>query len=107
MLGGIDNSLFFSSFAGFAVLGVLIILLRWAFSRGSSVIERPKSVGQESEYGLLQVVAAPSNHIEGEMLRCKLSEHGIKATLTQTKSGPRVFVFPEELKAAEAILRSN
>ena len=107
MLGGIDNSLFFSSFAGFAVLGVLIILLRWAFSRGSSVIERPKSVGQESEYGLLQVVAAPSNHIEGEMLRRKLSEHGIKATLTQTKSGPRLFVFPEELKAAEAILRSN
>lgn len=107
MLGGIDNSLFFSSFAGFAVLGVLIILLRWAFSRGSSVIERPKLVGQDSEYGLLQVVAAPSNHIEGEMLRRKLSEHGIKATLTQTKSGPRLFVFPEELKAAEAILRSN
>ena len=107
MLGGIDNSLFFSSFAGFAVLGVLIILLRWAFSRGSSVIERPKSVGQESEYGLLQVVASPSNHIEGEMLRRKLSEHGIKATLTQTKSGPRLFVFPEELKAAEAVLRSK
>lgn len=107
MLGGIDNFLFFSSFAGFAVLGVLIILLRWAFSRGSSVIERPKSVGQESEYGLLQVVASPSNHIEGEMLRRKLSEHGIKATLTQTKSGPRLFVFPEELKAAEAVLRSN
>lgn len=99
--------MFFSSFAGFAVLGVLIILLRWAFSRGSSVIERPKSVGQDSEYGLLQVVAAPSNHIEGELLRRKLSEHGIKATLTQTKSGPRLFVFPEELKAAEAILRSN
>lgn len=107
MLGGIDNSLFFSSFAGFAVLGVLIILLRWAFSRGSSVVEKPKSIGQEDEYGLLKAVANPSNHIEGEMLRRKLSEHGIKATLTQTKSGPRLFVFPEELKAAEAILRSN
>jgi hypothetical protein len=33
-------------------------------------------------------------------------EHGIKANLTQTKNGPRVFVFPEEVKAAEAILRS-
>ena len=107
MLGGINNSLFFSSFAGFAVLGVLIMLLRWAFSRGSSVIEKPKSVGQEDEYGILTVVASPTNHIEGEMMRRKLSEHGIKATLTLTKSGPRLFVFPEELKAAQAILRSS
>jgi hypothetical protein len=106
MLGGIDNTLFFSSFAGFAALGVLILLLRWAFSRGASLVEKPKLVGAESDYGLLKVVAQPSNHIEGEILRRRLAEHGIKATLTQTNSGPRLFVFPEELKAAEAILRS-
>ena len=106
MLGGIDNNLFFSSFAGFAVLGVLIILLRWAFSRGNSLIEKPKSIGDEDEYGLLSVVATPANHIEGEMLRRKLIEHGIKASLTQTKSGPRLFVFPEEFKVAEAILKN-
>lgn len=106
MLGGIDNSLFFSSFAGFLVLGVLILLLRWAFSRGSSLIEKPSQIGEESQYGLLKVVAKPSNHIEGEMLRQKLATHGIKATLTQTKSGPMLFVFPEEEKAAVAILRS-
>lgn len=106
MLGGIDNNLFFSSFAGFAVLGVLIVLLRWAFSRGSSLVEKPKSIGAEGEYGLLRVVATPSNHIEGEILRRKLVDHGIKATLTQTKSGPRLFVFPEEVKAAQAVLNS-
>ncbi|MBU3692922.1 MAG: hypothetical protein FGM47_05320 [Candidatus Nanopelagicaceae bacterium] len=106
MLGGIDNSMFFSSFAGFAVLGVLILLLRWTFSRGSSLIEKPAKTGEDREYGLLAVVAKPNNHIEGEMLRQKLAAHGIKATLTQTKSGPRLFVFPEEEKAAAAILRS-
>lgn len=106
MLGGIDNALFISSFAGFAVMGVLILLLRWAFSRGSSLVEKPKIIGDEQEYGLLKPVAAPSNFIEGEMLRQKLAEHGIKATLTQTKSGPRLFVFPEEAKTAEAVLRS-
>ncbi len=106
MLGGIDNPMFFSSFAGFAVLGVLILLLRWAFSRGSSLVEKPSKTGEEGEYGLLRVVAKPSNHIEGEILRQKLAAHGIKATLTQTKSGPRLFVFPEEEKAAAAILRS-
>jgi len=106
LLGGIDNTLFFSSLAGFAVLGVLILLLRWTFSRGSSLIEKPSQVGEEGEYGLLKVVATPTNHIEGEMLRQKLAAHGIKATLTQTKSGPKLFVFPDEEKAAAAILRS-
>ena len=106
MLGGINNALFITSFAGFFVLGILIILLRWAFSRGKSVVERPSRVGNDDEYGLLQVVAAPGNHIEGEMLKQKLLEHGIKATLTQTKQGPRILVFPNEVKAAQAILRS-
>jgi hypothetical protein len=106
MLGGINNSLFIFSFAGFFVLAILIILLRWAFSRGSSLIERPSRSGDIDEYGLLKVVASPTNHIEGEMLRRKLLENGIKANLTQTKSGPKVMVFAGEVKAAEAILRS-
>jgi hypothetical protein len=106
VLGGIDNALFLSSFAGFAVMGVLILLLRWAFSRGSSLVERPRRTGEEDEYGLLRVVATPTNFIEGEIIKRKLIEHGIKATLTSTKQGPRIFVFPEEVKAAEAVLRS-
>lgn len=106
MLGGIDNALFLLSFAGFAVMGVLILLLRWAFSRGSSLVERPRRTGEEDEYGLLRVVATPTNFIEGEIIKRKLIEHGIKATLTSTKQGPRIFVFPEEVKAAEAVLRS-
>jgi hypothetical protein len=69
MLGGIDNALFLSSFAGFAVMGVLILLLRWAFSRGSSLVERPRRTGEEDEYGLLRVVATPTNFIEGEIIK--------------------------------------
>jgi len=106
MLGGINNALFLTSFAGFFVLGILIVLLRWAFSRGKSVVERPSRVGNDDEYGLMEVVAAPINHIEGEMLKRKLLEHGIKATLTHTKQGPRIMVFPNEVRAAQAILRS-
>jgi hypothetical protein len=87
-------------------MGFLMILLKWAFSRGKSVVERPLTIGEENKYGMLRVAAQPKNHIEGEMIRQKLIENGIRANLTQTKDGPRVFVFPEELKAAEAILRS-
>ena len=106
MLGGVNNQLFFQSLAGFAVMLLLIGLLKWAFARGKSVVSRPLQVGDDEEYGLLRVVARPGNHIEGEMLRQKLASSGIKATLTQTKRGPRVMVFEEEVKAAEAILRS-
>ena len=106
MLGGVNNQLFFQSLAGFAVMLLLIGLLKWTFARGKSVVSRPLRVGDDEEYGLLRVVARPGNHIEGEMLRQKLASSGIKATLTQTKRGPRVMVFEEEVKAAEAILRS-
>lgn len=85
---------------------VLIGLLKWAFARGNSVVSRPLRIGDDEEYGLLRVVAKPGNHIEGEMLRQKLAANGIKATLTQTKRGPRVMVFEKEVKVAEAILRS-
>ena len=106
MLGGLNNQLFFQSLAGFVVMFVLIALLKWAFARGVSVVSRPQRVGDDEEYGLLRVVARPGNHIEGEILRQKLLTNGIKATLTQTKRGPRVMVFENEVKAAEAILRS-
>lgn len=106
MLGGINNQLFFQSLAGFAVMAIFIALLKWGFARGKSVVERPLRSGNEDEYGLLRVVASPGNHIEGEIIRRKLAENGIKATLTQTKLGPRVLVFEDEVKVAEAILRS-
>lgn len=106
MLGGIDNQLFFQSLSGFVVMAIFIILLKWGFARGKSLAARPIISGDDEQYGLLRVVAKPSNHIEGEMIRRRLSENGIKATLTQTKVGPRVMVFESELRIAEAILRS-
>jgi len=106
MLGGVDNHLFFMSLAGFPVVLFLIFMLRWTSARGKSVVARNAKPGREDEYGTLVPVASPSNHIEGEMLRQKLIAVGIKATLTQTKDGPRIFVFPKEESAARAHLRS-
>jgi hypothetical protein len=106
MLGGINNGLFLSSFGGFFAVGVLALILKWAFARGKSVIERTPKIGGEDEYGSLVVVASPDNHIEGEILRLKLVDAKIKATLTQTKDGPRIFVFAGDEKIARAILKS-
>jgi hypothetical protein len=106
MLGGVNNGLFLSSFGGFFAVGVLALILKWAFARGKSVIERTPKIGGEDEYGSLVVVASPNNHIEGEILRLKLVDAKIKATLTQTKDGPRIFVFASDEKIARAILKS-
>ncbi len=51
MLGGINNALFLSSFGGFFAVGVLSLILRWAFKRGKSVVERVPKIGGEDDYG--------------------------------------------------------
>lgn len=106
MMGGIDNGLFFKSFAGFAVVLFFILVLRWAFGSGKSLIAKPSKAGAADEYGLLTVVASPKNFIEGEMLRQQLLAVGIKANLTQTLDGPRIMVFERDARTARAILSS-
>lgn len=106
MLGGINNGLYLISLSGFLIVGVMALILKWAFSNNKSVVERAKIIGNEDEYGLLKVAASPKNHIEGEMLRQKLLSVGIKATLSQTKTGPKILVFEKDLKIAKATLIS-
>jgi hypothetical protein len=106
LLGGINNGLYLISLSGFAVVAVLALILRWAFSHNNSLIEKDKVIGSEDQYGLLKVAHSPKNHIEGEMMRQKLIAVGIKATLSQTKDGPRILVFEKDLKIAKATLNS-
>jgi hypothetical protein len=106
LLGGINNGLYLISLSGFLIVGVMALILKWAFSNNKSVVERAKKIGNEDEYGLLKVAASPKNHIEGEMLRQKLLSVGIKATLSQTKTGPKILVFEKDLKIAKATLVS-
>lgn len=106
MLGGINNGLYLISLSGFLVVAVMALILKWAFSNNKSVVERAKKIGNDDEYGLLKVAASPKNHIEGEMLRQKLLSVGIKATLSQTKTGPKILVFEKDLKIAKATLSS-
>ena len=84
----------------------MAIILRWAYSSNNSLIERGKKIGSDDQYGLLKVAASPKNHIEGEMLRQKLLSVGIKATLSQTNTGPKILVFEKDLKIAKATLNS-
>lgn len=91
-----------------AAVGVLVLLLRWAFASGTSVVAKKAQPGRVDEYGLLVSVAAPPNYIEAEMVRRALEDAGIKATLAQTLAGPRLMVFPEdEARARDVVARGR
>jgi hypothetical protein len=90
------------------VIGVLMLLLRWAFGGGrQSVVERPVHRGKPDQYGLLDAVASPGTYIEAEVCRQELEAAGIKATVALTNDGPRVMVWPEDLQQAKSLLRSK
>jgi len=85
-------------------LVILILILRWAFRRGASVVAAPARSGSEEEYGLLVSVASPGSYAEGEITRRRLEDAGIRANLAQTLDGPRVMVWPADEVRARALL---
>lgn len=97
----------FGPLVAFGVLGVLVLVLRWAFRRGGSLVERPPRVGEPADYGLLVAVAAPQDYPEGERLRRALEGLGVRTTLTVTTDGPRLYVFPSDAERARTFLGSS
>jgi hypothetical protein len=87
------------------VVGLLVLLLRWTFRRGGSLVASAPHRGGERDYGLLVPVATPATFIEAELLRALLEDHGVRATLAPTTDGPRVLVFADQERAARAVLR--
>ncbi len=104
--GGVGTSYSYAigPIMAFVFLGVLILLLRWAFRRGASVVAAPPRKGSTDEYGLLVPIATPPTYVEGEIMRRQLEDAGIRATLAQTLDGPRVMVWPGDESRARAKL---
>ncbi len=86
------------------LIGVLVLLLRWAFGRGHSLVARPARRGAPHDYGLLVPVAMPATEAAGHTLRRQLAEHGITATLASTRAGLRLLVWPRDEQAARRLL---
>jgi hypothetical protein len=90
-----------------AVMGLLVLLLRWAYGgRSRSLVERKSRAGHEDEYGLMVAVSAPGSFIEGEVDRQRLQDAGIRASLVTTADGPRVMVLEPDEAAARRLLAS-
>lgn len=104
MLAGGQINFLLPPILGFLAVGVLILLLRWAFSRGHSVVAAPAKPGSPDEYGLLVPIASPATYVDGEMSRRMLEDAGIRANLATTQDGPRLLVFPRDEERARALL---
>lgn len=94
----------FGPLLAFGGLGILVLLLRWTFRRGASLVAAPGKPGKADEYGVLVPVASPPSYADGEMWRRHLEAHGIRANLAQTKDGPRLLVWPDDESAARTML---
>jgi hypothetical protein len=91
--------------AVFAVMGGLILVLRWAYSdRRDSLLSRLPRTGSEHEYGLMAPLAAPADAAEGEQILALLLHAGIRAVLVPTHNGLRVMVWPEDVPRARRLL---
>ncbi|MER5637675.1 hypothetical protein ABT095_12025 [Kitasatospora sp. NPDC002227] len=88
----------------FAVVGVLVLLLRWTYGTGTSLVARRPRTGAPSEYGLLVPVAAPEDLAEGRRLAARLAGAGIRHTLAPTAEGLRLMVWPADERAARSLL---
>jgi len=85
-------------------LVMLVLVLRWAFSRGHSVVATPGRSGAPEDYGLLVPVAEPRSRPEAQQTIDLLRQAGITSSVVQTTVGLRVMVWPAEAGRAEAIL---
>lgn len=97
-------SYLFGPIVAFIGVGAMVLVLRWAYARGTSVVAAPARVGRHDEYGLLVCVASPTDYIQGEILRRTLEDQGVKANLAHTLDGPKVMVWPQDRDRALTLL---
>lgn len=97
-------SFMFGPLVALLFVGILILLLRWAFAHGHSLVERRSRPGSPQEYGLLVRVAAPPTFVEAEIIRRRLVDAGVRATLAPTNEGPAVMVFAKDERIARSLL---
>lgn len=93
-----------------ALVGGMVLLLRWAFSRpkGGSLVRRTDySPADRDRFGLLVDVQTTRTYQEARVSVTMLRDFGIKATAARTTDGWTVYVWPADEQAARGFLKSS
>jgi hypothetical protein len=83
-----------------ALLGTLLLIVRWAFARGSSLVTPSKP-----EYGLLVSVATTRTAAELKPVRTALTSAGIRFTMTVDGDRRQIMVWPDDADRARDVVR--
>lgn len=98
----------FGPLVALAFMAVLVLLLRWAFARGQSLVADKPKPGKADEYGLMVPVAGADDYVRAEMQRRMLLDAGVKVNLVRTTEGPRLMVWQRDRdKALDLISRGG
>jgi len=76
-----------------AIMALMVLLLRWAFGRGQSLVADAPRSGKSDEYGLMVPIAGAEDYVRAEMQRRMLQDAGVKVNLVRTTEGPRLMVW--------------
>lgn len=101
-------SYLFGPLVALAIMAVVVLLLRWAFRSGGSLVAKDSTRGSSQEYGLMVPVAGAEDYVRAEIQRRMLSDAGVRVNLVRTTDGPRLMVWRSDRdKALEVLSRGG
>jgi hypothetical protein len=93
---------FYVLFGGMLLLGMLALLLRWTWGTGRD--QRVPDPDDPTGDGLLEEVSRVPTEPAAQVLRDRLREAGIRATVGRVQGGYRLLVFHRDLVDARVVL---
>jgi hypothetical protein len=103
-----DQTRLFVLFGGFLLMGVMVLALRWTFGTGrNQPAPHIPDPDDPTGDGLLEEVSRVPTEPAAKILRSRLSDAGIRATIGRADAGYRLLVFPADLINAKLVLRSQ
>jgi hypothetical protein len=97
-------SYLFGPLVALGIMALIVLLLRWAFQRGQSLVADEPAQGTVDDYGLMVPVAGADDYIRAEMQRRMLQDNGVKVNLVRTTDGPRLMVWRKDRDRALDLL---
>lgn len=97
-------SYLFGPLVAATIMAVMVLLLRWAFGRGGSLVAEDPTPGSSKDYGLMVPVAGADDYIRAEMQRRMLKDAGVRVNLVRTTEGPRLMVWESDRDSALDLL---
>lgn len=91
-----------------ALIGAVMLLLRWAFSGTSSSLVRRTDYfpADRDTFGLLVDVHSTTTYSEARRTVALLADRWIKATAARTTDGWSIYVWPADESTARTILKT-